>query len=102
MLAPASRTPAAGQNCWRTPPLALHGAGATPRPRAARTPSRAPSATRWYATEAPVAPAPATTILGIRPPARGRCLEGECGNREVPPSELRGGRGDQRAALRSA
>src|SRR6188472_929904 len=102
MLARASRTSAAVENCWRTPPIAFDVAPAATRPRSARTTSRAPSDTRWYATEAPVAPAPATTILGIRPPARGRCLEGEWGNREVPPSELRGGRGDQSAALCSA
>src|SRR5438046_686320 len=67
MLACASRTSAAVENCCRTPPIALEVAPAATPCRSAMTTSRAPREARWYATDAPMAPAPATTIRATRP-----------------------------------
>src|SRR4051794_41906583 len=102
MLACARRTSAAVENCWRTPPIAFAVAPPATRPLSARTTSRAPSEARWNATEAPVAPAPATTMRGVRLTPTCRCVEGVGGNREVPPHVLRRDLGDLGAVVSRA
>src|SRR5262249_35845203 len=62
MLRWASRTSASVENCCRTPPIAFDVAPPATEPRSQSTTSSAPSSARWYATDAPAAPAPATTI----------------------------------------
>ena len=66
MLSRASTTSSAVENCWRTPPMARDVEPLTSSPRSATTTSSAPSSARWYATLAPTAPEPATTIRAIR------------------------------------
>ena len=66
MLSRASTTSSAVENCWRTPPIARDVEPPTSSPRSATTTSSAPSSARWYATLAPIAPEPATTMRAIR------------------------------------
>src|SRR5207244_439025 len=68
------RAPAAVENCWRTPPIPFAVARPAIVARSASTTSSAPRSARWYATDAPTAPIPATTIRAIAeaPPPRRR------------------------------
>ena len=59
-------------NCWRTPPIAFPVAPPAISPTSASTTSSAPRSARWYAIEAPIAPAPATTTRATRAAPRAR------------------------------
>src|SRR5437867_6443179 len=65
MLSRARRTSGSVENCWRTPPMAFPVEPEATSLRSQSTTSRAPAAARWYATLAPIAPAPATTIRAM-------------------------------------
>src|SRR5881227_680605 len=86
MLACASRTSAAVENCWRTPPIALEVAPEAIPPRSASTTSRAPSVASWNATEAPTAPAPATTIRTVLRSSPAGAWRGKGGTGRFPRS----------------
>ena len=67
LLAREAATAASVANCARNPPIALP---VLPRParsfRSSTSTSRQPRAARWYATLAPITPAPTTTTSAVR------------------------------------